>query len=964
MERMAQFKEQFNQSRWAAFFLLTCGWLATSRALFETGVSWWIGQPVVVAGFLLLLAGVIWRYWHGSITPLLPLLLGVSSIVWPNATPLARLLWWGGSLWLTAVCLLHHHHPQTSKGWLLFIPLALLPLYLSTMPVHVGQADTFEFQVVANQLGIAHPTGYPLYLLLGKLAIILNPFGSVALRLNLATMLYGLLASGFVFMLAYQKDHSAPSVVNLNHPLIPLLGAISLGLTPTFWSQAIEAEVYTLHALFIAGSIWLMGRIIQTRQPNHLFILLAFVIGLGLTNHLTTVFLLPPTGLLALWLWRKERLNLTIKLIGQCGLAFIAPLSLYAYLPLRWQAVNHEPMGWARFIDWVVGGRFQGALQWRAWLDDPTRYAVVGRLFEAEWGVLLLFLAVLAVIWLALYENRQLAMVLTVTWLGYSFYALNYYVPDLNVFLIPAHVTIAIALGHLPIVRHHVRVGVFLGFVLCLFLPTHYAQVTQVNDDGLEAWGRAVLERPLAPNSTILADSEKIAPLYYLQQVENIRPDLEIMVLPDETAYRAEMTQRVQAGETVYLARFIPNVPYAKWSEGPLTAVSLTPPTSATPQFTTNQTIEGITLHGYDLFDWIPQANGQLQKGVTLHWQTTNPIEDVFYIYVRWQGEQAIVPEGRHLVNGDYPTNAWQAGQWVSDFHVLPVPILAEGEERPLQIALAPPFTQPDELEWHTIGQAELPASPPLQLETLLEVPYAHLDFTLTGVTLPTQARPQTPVSMLVNGVWQDGRPFALQQTIIPEQIPCHYNDLSSVPVRQLCPPEQPNIVTIVPATMNLCGWLGFGNCTLGQIEINGVPLPEGAINYDDQIALLDLDVPSQTLTRGGMLDLTLRWQALSDIPEDYTVFVQLLDEQGALVAQIDAWPLQGTYPTSQWQSGETINDPYQLTLPPDLPAGNYQLIVGWYLLADLRRLPVLSADGVPLDDKFSIEGLIVPQED
>ncbi|MCZ7666312.1 MAG: DUF2723 domain-containing protein [Chloroflexi bacterium] len=64
---------------------------------------------------------------------------------------------------------------------ILFVLAALLPIYLLTMPAAVGQADTFEFQVVVPQLGIAHPTGYPLYLLLGKLFTLL-PLGTVAWR--------------------------------------------------------------------------------------------------------------------------------------------------------------------------------------------------------------------------------------------------------------------------------------------------------------------------------------------------------------------------------------------------------------------------------------------------------------------------------------------------------------------------------------------------------------------------------------------------------------------------------------------------------------------------------------------------------------------------------------------------------------------------------------------------------------
>jgi hypothetical protein len=131
------------------------------------------------------------------------------------------------------------------------------------------------------------------------------------------------------------------------------------------------------------------------------------------------------------------------------------------------------------------------------------------------------------------------------------------------------------------------------------------------------------------------------------------------------------------------------------------------------------------------------------------------------------------------------------------------------------------------------------------------------------------------------------------------------------------------------------------------------VPLPERAVNFNDQIALLDIDVEPTTLPPGGLLDVVIHWQSLAPMSEDYTVFVQVLDAQDRIVGQVDAWPRQGTYPTSQWSPGETVRDPYQIWLDGDLPPGNYRLQVGWYLLATLRRLPVLDAAGTPVDDKL-----------
>jgi hypothetical protein len=100
---------------------------------------------------------------------------------------------------------------------------------------------------------------------------------------------------------------------------------------------------------------------------------------------------------------------------------------------------------------------------------------------------------------------------------------------------------------------------------------------------------------------------------------------------------------------------------------------------------------------------------------------------------------------------------------------------------------------------------------------------------------------------------------------------------------------------------------------------------------------------------------VTLTWQGLAQMEADYTVFVQVLDAADQLVGQADAWPVQGTFPTSQWTPGETVSDPYLLQLDADLPPGDYRLHVGLYLLATGQRLAVVDGAGVAVDDKVEI---------
>jgi hypothetical protein len=170
-------------------------------------------------------------------------------------------------------------------------------------------------------------------------------------------------------------------------------------------------------------------------------------------------------------------------------------------------------------------------------------------------------------------------------------------------------------------------------------------------------------------------------------------------------------------------------------------------------------------------------------------------------------------------------------------------------------------------------------------------------------------------------------------------------------------------IISVDPLVSSICGWLARPSwgCPLGEVKISGVPIPEGASNFEDKIALLSIDVPEKTLQPGGQLPLTLTWQSLTAMDENYTIFLQVLDEQDRIVGQVDAWPLQGTYPTSLWSPGEIIEDPYVIQLAAELPPGTYRLQMGFYLLSTLRRLSMLDENGRPVDDKITVGGFLAP---
>ncbi len=124
---------------------------------------------------------------------------------------------------------------------------------------------------------------------------------------------------------------------------------------------------------------------------------------------------------------------------------------------------------------------------------------------------------------------------------------------------------------------------------------------------------------------------------------------------------------------------------------------------------------------------------------------------------------------------------------------------------------------------------------------------------------------------------------------------------------------------------------------TLGTVEVQTVmrsfapPKMQHPFvaDFGAHIRLLGYDVG--TLRAGQPLDVTLYWQSLAELDDDYLVFVHVLDEAGTVVTQVDEAPQQDGYPTSLWIAGEIVTDRHTLNLPGDLPEGDYRLRVGFY---------------------------------
>ncbi|MBN1815162.1 MAG: glycosyltransferase family 39 protein [Anaerolineae bacterium] len=108
---------------------------------------------------------------------------------------------------------------------------------------------------------------------------------------------------------------------------------------------------------------------------------------------------------------------------------------------------------------------------------------------------------------------------------------------------------------------------------------------------------------------------------------------------------------------------------------------------------------------------------------------------------------------------------------------------------------------------------------------------------------------------------------------------------------------------------------------------------------------LLGYTVDTRHAVPGGYVELTLLWQALEPTSVDYHTFTHLYDGE-AMRGQLDGQPVCGGFPTSRWQPGQIVVDPYRIPVWGDAPAGHVPLLVGLYDFATMQRLPVFDPDG------------------
>ena len=426
------------------------------------------------------------------------------------------------------------------------VGLVAFAIYLKTLAPTVTLVDSGELIVAAHGLGVAHPPGFPLWVMLAHAATRL-PWGNIAARVHAASALFAALAAGLL-VLAF-RDSSLDRRVGRDRlatawrwtDLVPpTLAGLLLACSRTLWAYATVAEVYTLNTLLVVLLLALLFRWRLAPGKDPFLFAAAAAFGLALGVHHATVALLLPALAVLVFKSAGGRLFRSRRFAAAAGISAAAFAAVYLYLP--WAAARPTGLNWGNPIDltralWHVTGR-----QYQVFLA-PTAESVRGELGDwasivsRNWGppwlpiALALALLGLRTLWKS---DRTLFATLMTLIAANSGYGLLYTIAeDKDAYYLPTIAALAFAAGYgaraaLEAVKVHRRA--LLGALL-LALPfgalfVAWPGADRSNEHVAEDFVADTLQGIAANGLLLTGEWQLYSPLLYFREVENQRADV------------------------------------------------------------------------------------------------------------------------------------------------------------------------------------------------------------------------------------------------------------------------------------------------------------------------------------------------------------------------------------------------------------------------------------------------------
>ncbi|MCU0342665.1 MAG: DUF2723 domain-containing protein [Ignavibacterium sp.] len=461
-----------------------------------------------------------------------------------------------------------------NKYYFLLTGFIAFIFYIITIAPSVIQIDTGELAAVQCTLGIAHPTGYPLFTILGYLfSLIPFPFSKI-FQMNLLAAIYCSAAiSVFTFtaklvldnLSAFQfiknvkekskrkKKNSDKITRSLSSSSLELSEAakiisaifsgLFLALSKTFWFQSTSVEVYSLHLLLITIIILALIKAYlfadKESSISKYWILFAVNLALGFTNHMTTLLIIPAVAYL--YFDKNGFHQGSIKKIVFMLLVFFPILILiYSYLLIR--ASQSPDLNWGNPINWERIVRHISGQQYQVWLFSSTDAAAkqfnyfIGNLPKEFSVSLIIILIGLA---FSFIKARKFSIFNIVAFLSTVLYSINYDINDIDSYFLLAFISLAFfaAFGIVQIVLFAMnrKINIIVPIVLLTFFMglqfySNFDEVNQRDNFIYQDYTKSILNS--VPKNAIIFSYQWdyfISASYYFQLVEYYRNDVIII---------------------------------------------------------------------------------------------------------------------------------------------------------------------------------------------------------------------------------------------------------------------------------------------------------------------------------------------------------------------------------------------------------------------------------------------------
>lgn len=458
-------------------------------------------------------------------------------------------------------------------------------VYLFTLAPTVVEIDSGELAAVQAFLGIGHPTGYPLFTMLGYVLLkVLFPFRTIYAANLLAAVWCSLGLYFFMKSVSFvmdnasrfntpakisqkkikkdkhhteaahgkgtlkKEDHKNEGEINeVKKMLSIILGALVLAFSKTFWLQSTSVEVYSLHIFLINVVIYFLLRAFAfdtEGDKHHLrgWLFFALVLALGFSNHMTTLLVIPGAAYLY---FTRNKINLSPsykKIAIMLACFFPLLILIYSYLPIR--AAANPLLNWGNPVDLERILRHVSGRQYQVWLFSSAGAARKQLEFflttlPGEFAIVSILFCLLGLF--PVYKMaRRFFYFLLICFVFTVLYSINYDIVDISSYFLLAYIALCFfaVFGVLKVFslfksaseNPYFMPAALVALFIILQVYFNYREVNKSSTYTFEDYTKALIQST-EKNSIIFSYEWDylISPAYYLQKVENFRTDAVII---------------------------------------------------------------------------------------------------------------------------------------------------------------------------------------------------------------------------------------------------------------------------------------------------------------------------------------------------------------------------------------------------------------------------------------------------